>query len=751
MGFFNPALLWFALGGAIPVIIHLLHRQKFRRVRWAAMEFLLAALRKTQRRMRLENLLLLLLRVLIMAVLALAVARPFFHEAPLMALGDSDTHHLFVMDVSYSMAYKRAQNTSLDVARKAAEALLKEIRESEQDRFTLLTMSSFPEALLKERNRKDQIVKALAELKPADYGTSVYATMLEIRALLDSTRNRDRRVYLFTDLQMAGWAHREEAEAKRLADLLKALSSRENTRFYLFDAGAPDPINHAVVDLRVDRRVVTTKRATHFHVELHNFSTTPIPDKSVSLYVDDNLFETKRTALPPNVTTTLTFRYDFAAAGPHAVRAALEPDYLDTDDQRHLALDVKSSIRGLVVDGEPGNRPAEGETFTYVMALDPMGRADYFSVDVKTVELFSAEGLEAYDFLVLANVQSLTGDKIEKVEQFVRRGGGLFITLGARVDKVSFNDGLWNKGAGLAPAQLEEITGVAPEGQLERGIERRIARFAIQHPIFRVFREQLGAAVYSLVFYKYYKVKDHDPDRVLAAFDDPTSSPLWLEKPFGEGKVLLMTSTLDSEWNAGIQAHPPYLVLMQEISSYLATRPAVQRNLFVGDLIQAEFPAELYQPPFTLETPALGAVTIPASAPEKEQKFFRLFYPARAKADDPRILHNQGVTHAGKYTLRREASREEEKLTAYFAVNVLPRSPTPDEIREAEGNLERISREELRRRFPEFKADFLGDRKEVQDVSAPPGSSLWKYLLYLALGFILLESVLAWLFGRSKQ
>ena len=78
MGFFNPALLWFALGGAIPIIIHLLHRQKFRRVRWAAMEFLLAALKKTQRWMRLENLILLLVRILIMIALALAVARPFF-------------------------------------------------------------------------------------------------------------------------------------------------------------------------------------------------------------------------------------------------------------------------------------------------------------------------------------------------------------------------------------------------------------------------------------------------------------------------------------------------------------------------------------------------------------------------------------------------------------------------------------------------------------------------------------------------
>src|SRR5688572_3867656 len=100
MNLFNPGLLWFALGGAIPIIIHLLHRQKYRRVKWAAMEFLLAALKKTQRRLRLENLILLLLRILIMIVLALALARPFFEVAPLDFMKDSNTHYFLVIDNS---------------------------------------------------------------------------------------------------------------------------------------------------------------------------------------------------------------------------------------------------------------------------------------------------------------------------------------------------------------------------------------------------------------------------------------------------------------------------------------------------------------------------------------------------------------------------------------------------------------------------------------------------------------------------
>jgi hypothetical protein len=756
MGFFNPALLWFALGGAVPVIIHLLHRQKFKRMRWAAMEFLLRALQKTRKRMQMENLLLLLLRILIMILLALAIARPFFRETPVDIIGDSDTHHFFVIDQSYSMAYKRAQHTSLDVAKRAALKVLQDIRASEQDRFSILPLSTYPEPILVNSNRKERIQTAINELRTSDFGTSVYATMQSLRNLLDSPeiRNRDRRIYIFTDMQRGGWILREEQEAKKFSELLKTLSKRDNTKFYLYDAGTSDAFNHAIVDLRANDRVITTKRTARFTASIHNFSSIPRPAVNVGFYVDDTLVKTEPTVLPPNVTTPVNFEYDFAEAAPHIVKATIDPDYLDVDDSRTLAVDVKSALKALVIDGEPKDNPKDSETFAFVLALDPGRQGLYFSVDVKTVELFNAEGLDSYDFLVLANVQSLTSDRVEKIESFVRRGGGLFITLGGKVDKVSFNEFFWKKGAGLSPAQLDEIAGEAPGGGIERGTERRISKFALGHPMFRTFQKRMMAALYDLVFYKYYKVKDFDPDKVLAALDDNFTSPLFIEKPFEEGKVILFTSTIDYEWNAGIQAKPPFLPLMWDLCRYLSSRPTARRNLFVGDLINLDLPVEAYQPPFILETPTEGSVTLPASAPEKDQKFFRLFYPSRTKSDDPKAFKNEGVRNAGKYRLTRNASKDEDKLVAYFAVNVGPREATPEEIQAVEGNLERISKEEIQTRYPDFKVEFRGEKKDGAqeiDLSPPPASGLWKYLLYILVGFLLMESGLACLFGRGKQ
>jgi hypothetical protein len=321
------------------------------------------------------------------------------------------------------------------------------------------------------------------------------------------------------------------------------------------------------------------------------------------------------------------------------------------------------------------------------------------------------------------------------------------------VDKVSFNEYFWKKGNGLSPAQLEEILGEAPGGGIERGIERRISKFQLGHSMFRTFQKKNMAALYDLVFYKYYKVKDFDPDKVLAAIDDNFSSPLFLEKTLDEGKVILFTSTIDHEWNAGIQAHWPYVVLSWDMGRYLSSRPSSRRNLFVGDLINLDLPVEAYQPPFMLDTPQEGSVTLPASAPERDQKFFRLFYPSRAKTDDPKAFKNEGVRNAGKYKLLRSAAKEEEKLVTYFAVNVGPREATPEEIPTAEGNLERISKEEIQTRFPDFKVEFRGEKKDGAneiDLSPPPASGLWKYLMYFLVGFLLLESSLACLFGRGK-
>ena len=755
MAFLNPTFLWFMLGGSIPIIIHLLHRQKFRRVRWAAMEFLLQALKKTQRRLQLENIILLLLRILIMVLLALAISRPFFKEAPVEALADSDTHHIYVIDNSYSMAYKKGPKSSLDLARAEAVHQFDSLRKlSEEDKVSVITMSSYPDIYLAESNKRERIKKALEEITLSHYGTSAMLTFQQISDVITRSRNKLKRVTLFTDLQRCGWDAGEKS--KDFAKILGDLCKRGDTRIAIVDvATGNETDNRAIVDLRVDQKVVATKRTTSFSVDVQNWSTSSFPAVVVTLFVDGSALPQKTTPLPAGSLATLNFSHEFIDAGPHFVEAAIEPDFIDVDDHRYLALDVKDGLRGLLVDGEPGQRPWESETDFLKFALDPSGTGRFYKLDIKTTDLFLAEQLDAYDFVVLANVQSLTNDKVEKLEAYVSAGGGLFISMGNKVDKVSWNELFFKKGKGLMPAELVEIAGTGPAQERQM---RRMNHVNFDHKAFGVFKKGLQHAPRDLVFYQYYKLDKVDTDAVLVAdYDDPFATPLFLDKKFGDGHVIFYNNTLDGDWNAGIQGRAPFLPIMHSICEHLSARPLTNRNLFVGQPLIHVMAVGQYVKQFRLETATEGEITIAPRDPKAGETSIAIVYPM-AKAMDRRPdeklrpMDNEGLKTAGKYVLRRGDAKDDERPVSYFACNVGPRNTSPEEIVSAEGNLERIGPDELMQRYPDFKFDLIGSKTAAGsvDVQRDPSHLGW-YLLGLLAGFLVIEAILAWLFGKAKQ
>src|ERR1041384_2938324 len=111
-GFANGWMLPGLAAASIPIIIHLLNRRKFRETPWAAMQFLLAAIRKNYRRVRLEQWILLAVRTAIVILVALGMAKPFLESlGAIPVLAGQRTHRVLVLDGSMSMAYAPAQVT----------------------------------------------------------------------------------------------------------------------------------------------------------------------------------------------------------------------------------------------------------------------------------------------------------------------------------------------------------------------------------------------------------------------------------------------------------------------------------------------------------------------------------------------------------------------------------------------------------------------------------------------------------------
>ena len=102
-GFATPMLLGGLVLAGIPLLIHLLHKRRYIEVEFAAMRFLIEATRKRARRTRIEQLILLVLRTLVLALLVLAMARPHFETSEGLLTADRPTHRIVVVDTSFSM------------------------------------------------------------------------------------------------------------------------------------------------------------------------------------------------------------------------------------------------------------------------------------------------------------------------------------------------------------------------------------------------------------------------------------------------------------------------------------------------------------------------------------------------------------------------------------------------------------------------------------------------------------------------
>src|SRR5215210_4461839 len=147
-GFVNGALLWGAALAAVPLIIHLLNRQRHKPMPWAAMRFVLAAYRKTRRRVQLENLLLLLLRTAAVAFLALAVARPFTGaDSPLAALTEGRRDLVLIVDGSASMGWRDGVDSVFDRAVKRARDVVHKLQGGRGDRVRLVFAGQYPRLL----------------------------------------------------------------------------------------------------------------------------------------------------------------------------------------------------------------------------------------------------------------------------------------------------------------------------------------------------------------------------------------------------------------------------------------------------------------------------------------------------------------------------------------------------------------------------------------------------------------------------
>jgi hypothetical protein len=613
-GFFSPLLLSGLALAAIPVVIHLLHRRRYVETPWAAMQFLIQATKKQSRRIRLENLILLLVRTLVLILIVLALARPHFDTGTGILDNEQPVHRILIVDSTFSMQRTGAASfvsgasvdritddteadTRFTQAKKAAQKIVQ--NGARGDAWSLLRISdaSTPSVIRTPAFRANTVEEEIQSLAVSDSPGNLTATLEAAAQAVKQLPEVPRKEVVFiSDLQSAMWAPETPETLARLKSLVNQIG--QSASISLVNVAGAASSNLAVTGLQSDAEIVTVDQTVGFRAIVRNFGQTSLRDQTVELLVDGRLVDTKRLDLPPGIDTPLDWEYQFLSAGDHSIEIHLEDDALPLDNRRWLAIPVREQLNVLLVNGPPAGRPRDSATFYVERALAPATTSEPWQGTIRPQVVGESElqsaGLSRYDVVVLCNVGLITNRESAVLESFVHSGGGLIILPGETVNSASYNTHLFRGGDGILPAEIGELAGSEAEPVTFDPRE-------FSHPTVRVFRGNPGAGLEATLTFQFLKLKPTDESRIAMWFSD--GSPALVEKRTGSGRVILAATSADSRWGTWAIWAPSFVPMMHELVLFAASGQARSRQLRVGEPIVMTLPQRLFGLEARIERP----------------------------------------------------------------------------------------------------------------------------------------------------
>lgn len=756
--FVTPGLFIGGLAAAgAPILIHLLARRRFKRLRWAAIDFLLQAERKNKRRLRLEEWILLALRCLAVILIGAALARPFLAPDSLLGglRGAGRAERIIILDDSMSMAYRVDGEPVFDRAKQAVRRLVEGFRnESPDDTVSLFKTSALDTPIESGTFLNDAQTEALfarvEALAPSQASLDRGRVVADVADFLaDSPNIINAAIYVISDFQRSTWIERDadvkpEAEGATPLEPWREWAGDDRSLFVTFvNVGEREARNTAVTALELGTGPLVAATPSAARVRIANHSQLTLESLSVDVFVSGVKQQTVvLETLEAGDEVTTDVELEFLRSGSESARVEIPEDALAPDNTRYLSADVSESIRVLVVDGEPAPDRYDDEVTFLMTALRPEGAlASGLAPVVMDETEWEDANLHEFHLVILANVHRISEPMVERLERFVREGGGLLIFAGDQTNGDLYNVALHREGEGLLPVTLTEVQ--RPAEAVHLVVTDRL------HPVLRALAgdgDPLGVG--NIRFRAFWGVHEPDgtenapeagalpdaarspsaPIRVIVRFDDGAQSPAIIERRFGAGRVVFVATAADKEWNDWPD-HPTYLPIVMELARYVARGTDGRSGLQVGDVIQLPIDPSVFESDVTVRTPAW---------PDEREI---VITPIAPQDGSDLVVRWDHTPDPGLYRFV-FARRDGGETVRAVAVNVDPRESdltmaTEDELSGTAGDVPFRYIEGLAMLF----AGGDGERR----------TELWRFFLIVALVALLSEHSLAWAWGRRRD
>ena len=566
MTFLDPLVLLGLAAAAVPLLLHLFNLRRPRKVDFSSLEFLKSLQQRTMQRVRIKQWLLLALRMLAIACLVLAFARPTLTGDLAGTVGQAQTSWALVVDNSLSMTLRDGQGAYLEQAKEAAAGIVEAM--APDDEVFLLTTGQAPEGGSDAAPYRDPsaVREAIGAIEAHPGGTTPVRSVARAVERLSDAAHLNREIYVLTDRQ-----------ASTLADSV-ATNVPEGIGLTLVPIGSRQHANVAVTNVHVASRIVEAGQPVQLEATLTNYGTDPLDGYVASVYLQGERVAQATASLQSGQSTTVEFTATPQQRGWLAGTVESEDDAFAHDNVRHFTLHVPRERQLLVVQGE-------GQSTRYIdLALSPelvRGRLA-FRTETIAEDALTATSLGGYDAVVLAGPASLSSGEVTALVRYVEAGGGLLFFPNHRAQASDYNTLFEQLGGGQFSGFSGSLNG-----------QRSIAAFDrvdLQHPLFEGVFDRSGergdVQVESPdVYYAMNYSSNSGAAQTLIELSN--GFPFLQEIRHGSGVALLMAVAPDPQWS-DLPVRGLFIPLLYRSMYYLSAGESV-----AGEQLTVGQPGEL--------------------------------------------------------------------------------------------------------------------------------------------------------------
>jgi hypothetical protein len=544
--FLNSAALLALPLGALPILIHFLARERARVLPFSTVRFLRELEHSEIRRLRLREILLLVIRTLVVVGLVLLAARPAIAPKGVPARGMGSRAAVFVvLDDSYSMDLWMEEGSVYDRASKVVEEISATMGPADAGQVLFPRGPHFAcrQLPLAAVDRRDSA--AWKEVRPLPVGNDLEEPLRLARQWVQAHSTGRNEVYVVSDF--VGSLSLPDSAASEIARL---------GRMFLVPVRRTRVANLSLLSVGLESQIVQPRLPLSIVARVANTGDVPVQERLVQLFWNGEPAAQSTLSLAPGEACQVVLRVVPRSSGWQRGVVVLEDDALDEDNRLWFAFEIPDRIRVLLIASSP-----EREILSY--ALCPPGlEVPVYEVIARGPGAVTPEDVRSAETLVLANVGELGERVADEIVERVREGGCLVVVPGPDVSPRELS------------LRLLERLGLPPvSGTFGRPGSVTPATFVSwmdrSHPLFAgVFEAEAPPVSLPIVYAGLRLASEVGLSVILRCAD---GLPFLCEKAAGQGKVFLFTTGLDPEWS-DLARKGIFVALLQRIPVYARQR-----------------------------------------------------------------------------------------------------------------------------------------------------------------------------------